>query len=76
MTSEYMYACDRCHKQVGYGDWFPIKFNLHWCRECVTQYFSEIPESESVRAGRWRDRVWERSTPEERAALFKRLSND
>ncbi len=48
-----MYTCDHCGNKVDYGDWFPIRCNLHWCRGCVSQYFGEIPVAEQERGRQW-----------------------
>lgn len=55
----FHYSCNRCPRtDVTYGDWLPIIPKVHWCRNCVTDYFDELPESEKERAARFRDNYW------------------
>ena len=54
-----MYTCDGCGSQVPYENWQPIEFNWHWCRDCVTRRFDEIPYHARFNARRFRDRDYE-----------------
>jgi len=53
------YTCNSCKAKVDYGDWFPISMSVHWCRDCITIHFDDIPDSEKERARRWRDGDWQ-----------------
>lgn len=36
MMSRISYKCDKCGKEVDYGDWFPVEMDYHLCRGCLT----------------------------------------
>lgn len=71
----FEYSCDNCTGKVGYQDWFPIEFNVHWCRTCVGAYFDRLPQSEKPRAARWFYNWWETATAEERADYVNGIIN-
>lgn len=71
----FLYQCNRCPRaDVPYQDWLPIVPGVHWCRDCVTAHFDELPSSEKGRARRWRDNVWENWPPAKRAGIFNRMA--